>query len=161
MHLTYFWIYAIQKCQITNFVYYGENLIALPELDLCHDKLSTFSYLVYFLEFIQRKAQFHMHLVTYEINLHKVDIWVFPELPPNEFVKLVKLTKNFNHWPKLWWEMNPGSKIISLTLLYHLKQSPVTCITNAWLVLLNWANWVKFDKRRLNYGKARLSWRTI
>ena len=33
---------------------------------------------------------------------------VFHKLQLNE---LVKLAKTFNHWPKLWWELNPGPNI--------------------------------------------------
>ena len=62
----------------------------------------------------------------------------FPKLWLNKFVKLVKLAKTFNHWPKLWWELNPEA-IISLMLsqighwafctTYASNNQPVPCTT--------------------------------
>ena len=41
---------------------------------------------------------------------------VFPKLPIN---KLSKLDKKCDHWPKFWWEQNPGPRFISL-MLYQI-----------------------------------------
>ena len=36
-----------------------------------------------------------------------------------DLAKFSKLAKNFDHWPKRWWELNPGPRFISL-MLYQM-----------------------------------------
>ena len=60
---------------------------------------------------------------------HIVGYWVFLKLRLKKFVKLVKLAKNFNHWSKLWWDLNPGTRIIGL-MLYQISHW-VFCTTCA------------------------------
>ena len=50
------------------------------------------------------------------LRVISIAIPVIGVFPKSRLNKLVKLAKTFNHWPKLWWELKRGPKIINLML---------------------------------------------
>ena len=119
----------------------------------------------------QHQMNFFLKLYFWIILCLNTLIGVFPKLQVNKFAKLVKLAKTFNHWPKLWWELNPSPKIISLLLSQIANEVSVPplpqTITSfmyyyAWLLLSNGANWVNLIKEgwiKGNLQLVNLAWR--